>query len=362
MLNPAVVTGTQEVESEAVLLRVVFIKKTLLGLFSGGAFAIPVIMIALAVFWKKDTETRYIGFRLLYGFLSLLNLSVIIHGAGGKVDVFGLPELFADGVELKGGGAVGGIFGSALHACIDEVEAVEGPVALVTGSAVGIGRAVLLALAADGYDVAVHYRSSAAEAEAVAAEARALGATPALLRADVTVEREAAGLVEAAHARFGRLDVLVNNVGDYHNGPLAELGSDVWHQIIASNLHSTFYTCQRALPFLRRAPGGGRIVNLGYAGAELLKARPNIAPYVVAKAGVILYSKSLALAEAGNGVTVNVVSPGVMENSDTKPLRELPMGRTGRLSELVAAVRYLVSPEAAYTTGVTIEVAGGWNL
>jgi len=236
------------------------------------------------------------------------------------------------------------------------------PVALVTGSAVGIGRAVLLALAADGYDVAVHYRSSAAEAEAVAAEARALGATPALLRADVTVEREAAGLVEAAHARFGRLDVLVNNVGDYHNGPLAELGSDVWHQIIASNLHSTFYTCQRALPFLRRAPGGGRIVNLGYAGAELLKARPNIAPYVVAKAGVILYSKSLALAEAGNGVTVNVVSPGVMENSDTKPLRELPMGRTGRLSELVAAVRYLVSPEAVYTTGVTIEVAGGWNL
>src|SRR5690606_19636621 len=124
------------------------------------------------------------------------------------------------------------------------------PVALVTGSAVGIGRAVLLALAADGYDVAVHYRSSAAEAEAVAAEARALGATPALLRADVTVEREAAGLVEAAHARFGRLDVLVNNVGEYHNGPLAELGSDVWHQIIASNLHSTFYICQRALPFL----------------------------------------------------------------------------------------------------------------
>ncbi len=236
------------------------------------------------------------------------------------------------------------------------------PAALVTGSATGIGRAIVLALAEDGYDVAVHYRRSRERAEEVAEAARAAGADAAVLQADVTVEEEATGLVDEAHVRFGRLDVLVNNVGDYHNGPLGELSSEVWHAILASNLHSTFYTCQRALPHLRAAPGGGRIVNLGYAGAEMLKSRPNIAPYVVAKSGVILYTKSLALAEAARGVTANVVSPGVMENSDTKPLRELPMQRTGRLEELVAAVRYLVSPEAAYTTGVTIEVAGGWNL
>ncbi len=236
------------------------------------------------------------------------------------------------------------------------------PVALVTGSAKGIGRAVLLALAADGYDVAVHYRRSEDAAREVVAAARGLGVNAVALAADVTVEDEARALVDDAHAVFGRLDVLVNNVGDYHHGPLFELSSEKWHEIIASNLHSTFYTCQRALPYLRAAPNGARIVNLGYAGAELLKARPNIAAYVVAKTGVIVYSKSLALAEAGTGVTVNVVSPGVLENSDTKPLRELPMGRTGQLTELVAAVRYLVSEEAAYTTGVTLEVAGGWNL
>lgn len=234
--------------------------------------------------------------------------------------------------------------------------------ALVTGSARGVGRSVVLALAQDGYDVAVHYRNSQAEASQVAEEARAFGVNAVVLAGDVTVEDEARALVDDTHSVFGRLDVLVNNVGDYHNGPLFELSSERWHDILASNLHSTFYTCQRALPYLRAAPGGARIVNIGYAGAELLKARPNIAAYVVAKTGVIVYSKSLALAEAASGVTVNVVSPGVLENSETKPLVELPMGRTGALTELVAAVRYLVSDDAAYTTGITIEVAGGWNL
>ncbi|MFA7460961.1 MAG: SDR family oxidoreductase [Trueperaceae bacterium] len=234
--------------------------------------------------------------------------------------------------------------------------------ALVTGSARGVGAAVVLALAADGYDVAVHYRRSQQAAQRVAEQARALGVNAVLLAGDVTDEREARALVDDTHAVFGRLDVLVNNVGDYHHGPLFELSAERWHEILASNLHSTFYTCQRALPYLRAAPGGARIVNLGYAGAEMLKGRPNIAAYLVAKTGVIVYSKSLALAEAGSGVTVNVVSPGVLENSETKPLKELPMGRTGTLTELVAAVRYLLSDEAAYTTGVTIEVSGGWNL
>ncbi len=236
------------------------------------------------------------------------------------------------------------------------------PAALVTGSAKGVGRALVLALAEDGYDVAVHYRRSRDEAERVAAEARAHGGAAVALAADVTVEAEARGLVDAAHGAFGRLDVLVNNVGNYHHGPLAELTSEVWHEMFASNLHATFYTCQQAVPLLRAAPRGGRIVNVGYAGAELVKARPGIAAYGIAKTGVILYSKALARSEAASGVTVNVVSPGVLENSVTKPLGEIPMGRAGRLEELVAAVRYLLSPEAAYVTGVTLEVAGGWNV
>lgn len=235
------------------------------------------------------------------------------------------------------------------------------PSALVTGSAKGIGKAIVLALAEDGYDVAVHYRSSGAEAQEVARLAMEKGVRALTLQADVIQPDEAQSLVTQAEAAFGRLDVLVNNVGNYHKGPLADLDIETWHAMFDSNLHATFYTCQAAVPIMR-SQGAGRIVNIGYTGAEQLVARPIIAPYGIAKTGVILYSKALAQENAEHGLTVNIVSPGVMENSVTKPLDEIPMGRTGHLSELVGAVRYFLSPEARYVTGVTLEVAGGWNL
>jgi NAD(P)-dependent dehydrogenase (short-subunit alcohol dehydrogenase family) len=233
--------------------------------------------------------------------------------------------------------------------------------ALVTGSARGIGRALGLALAEDGCDVAFHYRSSRAEAEAAAGAARAYGGEAITLQADVTDPEQAARLVAAAHSAFGRLDVLINNVGNYRKGPLAEFEVGAWHDMLDSNLNATFYTCRSAVP-LMRSGGGGRIVNLGYAGSELVKARPAIAAYSIAKTGVILYSKALARTVARDGITVNVLSPGVIENSITKPLDEIPMRRAGTLDELIAAARYLLSTEARYTTGVTLEVAGGWNL
>ena len=236
------------------------------------------------------------------------------------------------------------------------------PAALVTGSAKGVGKAILLGLAREGFDVAVHYRSSSDEADKVAVEAEEQGVRAVTFQADVTVEDEARRLVDEVHERFGRLDVLVNNVGDYHHGPLGQLSGQTWRYMFESNLHSTFYTCQQAVPHLRESGRGGRIVNIGYAGAELVKARPGIVAYGIAKTGVILYSKSLAKVEAAHGLTVNVVSPGVLENSVTKPVDEVPMGRLGRLEELVAAVRFLVSEEAAYVTGTTLEVAGGWNV
>ena len=234
------------------------------------------------------------------------------------------------------------------------------PAALVTGSAKGIGRALVLALAEEGYDVTVHYRSSRPEAEAVAREAASHGVKSIVLQADVTKPEEAQGLVREAHKRLGGLDVLINNVGDYHRVKLEEHRVEDWLETFASNLHSAFYTSQAAVPFMRTA-GGGRILNLGYAGAELLKARPAVVAYSAAKTGVILYSKALAKTEAAHGITVNVLAPGIVENSVDMP-SELPMGRAGRFEELVAAALYLVSPEAAYVTGAVLEVAGGWNL
>lgn len=235
------------------------------------------------------------------------------------------------------------------------------PAALVTGSAKGIGRALLLCLAHLGYDVVVHYRHSREEADTVAELAREAGAQAFAHRADVGREDEARALVDAALARYGRLDALVNNVGNYHHGPLEELESAVWHEMLTSNLHGTFYTCQRAVPHLRASPRG-RIVNIGYAGTDSLAAKPGIVAYQIAKTGVLLYSRSLAKREARHGTTVNVIAPGVIENSVTMPVNELPMGRPGRFSEVESVLRYLVSDEARYTSGAFIPVAGGWNL
>jgi 3-oxoacyl-[acyl-carrier protein] reductase len=234
------------------------------------------------------------------------------------------------------------------------------PSALVTGSAKGIGRAILLALAQQGYDVAVHYRSSLSEAQAVANEAASLGVKTTLLQADVTKPDEAQHLVQQAHDTFGRLDVLVNNVGNYHKGPLAELTVEQWHEMFNSNLNAVFYTCQAAAPLMQE--NGGRIVNIGFAGTENLVARPRSVAYVIAKTGVLLYSKALAKSEAVNNITVNVVSPGVIENSISQPIEDIPMKRTGTFDELVSAVMYFLSPEARYVTGTNLQVAGGWNL
>ena len=237
----------------------------------------------------------------------------------------------------------------------------KGGGALVTGSAQGIGRGIALALAREGYDLTVHYLRSATEAEATRAEAEALGVRAIALRADLTDPEAARALVAEAHDRLGALAVLVNNVGNYVYKPLDELTVEEWDDVFSTNLDATFATCHAAVP-LMRAAGGGRIVNIGYAGAQSLVGRPNLTAYAIAKTGVVLLTKAIARAEAGNGITANVVAPGVIETSRTKPLREIPAGRPGRIEEVAAAVLYFVSPDAEYVTGQVLEVAGGWNL
>ena len=234
--------------------------------------------------------------------------------------------------------------------------------ALVTGSARGIGRAIALALAERGLDVAVHYRRSLEDAEATARAVEARGRRAVLVRGDVTDPEEAAAIVAEAARGLGGLEVLVHNVGDYLYKDLEAVTAEEWRAILASNLDSAFYLTQAALPHLRRAGGGARVVYLGYAGAGQIVAKPAIAPYFVAKTGVVLLAKAYARRFAGEGITFNVVAPGVAENSVTKPLGEIPMGRVAALEEVARAVLFFVDEDAGYLTGQVLEVAGGWNL
>ena len=235
------------------------------------------------------------------------------------------------------------------------------PTALVTGSAKGIGRGVVLALALAGHDVAIHYRNSAAEAEAVRREAEALGVRAIALQADLAGAEPAMRLVEEAHAAFGRLDVLVNNVGNYVFKPFSELELTEWRDVLDTNLEATFGACRIALP-LMTAQGSGRIVNLGYAGAQHVVGRPNLVAYAIAKTGITLLTKAIAREAAPFGVTANVVAPGVIENSVEQPVVKIPAGIVGRIDDVVNAVMYFCSPGAGYVTGQVLEVAGGWNL
>jgi 3-oxoacyl-[acyl-carrier protein] reductase len=233
--------------------------------------------------------------------------------------------------------------------------------ALVTGSAKGIGRGIALELAQNGYDVAIHYRNSQAEAEAFKLEIEALGVKAIILQADVTQPLEAEKLVQDAASVLGGLGVLVNNVGDYTRKPLSDLEIHDWHLMMDTNLNATFYTCRAAIPLMRNQHFG-RIINIGFAGAQNLVSRATITPYAIAKTGVLLLTKAIAKSEAEHGITANVVAPGVIENSISQPLEQIPMQRLGTTLEVAQAVLFYLSETSNYITGQTLEVAGAWNL
>ncbi|PCR91272.1 SDR family NAD(P)-dependent oxidoreductase [Natrinema ejinorense] len=230
---------------------------------------------------------------------------------------------------------------------------------LVTGSARGVGRELLLSTADCGARTAVHYHTSADAASEVAAEALERGAADAMtIQGDVTDPEGVDGLFAGVEAELGSVDVLVNNVGDFAPARWDDIAFETWNRVLETNLNGTYLCSKRALPGMRER-GYGRIVNVGYASSEQGLVSPKNFPYFVAKKGVLMFTRMLAADTQNDGITVNAISPYVVENSDEFP-EELPRDRPASFEDLIAPLYFFLDPDSEYVSGENIEVDGGW--
>ena len=241
----------------------------------------------------------------------------------------------------------------------------EGRVALVTGSGRNIGRAIILKLAAEGANVVVNARSNREEAEAVAAEAAALGVESMAVVADVADEPQVSRMFAAAIERFGKVDVLVSNAAIRPHKPFTELALEDYERVRGVILDGAFYCARAAIPSML-GNGSGRIVFLTGDGAWNGSAQRSHVS--AAKMGVVGLARGLASEFAPHNIRVNVVSPGRIDTSrdlswypqqNMADTSEIPLGRLGATDDIAAACVFLVTDDCGFITGQTIHVNGG---
>ncbi len=248
------------------------------------------------------------------------------------------------------------------------MSSLEGQAALVTGASTGIGAAAALALAEAGADVGINYRRSKRAARGVARRIERLGRRAMLLECDVCDPDQVDAMVEAFVDEFGRLDVLFANAGGLiQRSPIAGASDRLWHQVIALNLDSVFYTVRAALGPMLKARRGHIILNASLAART--GGGGGSVPYAAAKGALVTFTKGLALEVAADGVRVNAVAPGVtltpFHDKVTEPVRmkhfkaSIPIGRCGEAADIARAVVWLAGETDGFITGETIYLAGG---
>lgn len=245
---------------------------------------------------------------------------------------------------------------------MNEDQTLQGRVAIVTGSARNIGRAIARALGDAGAAVVINAKSSAADADAVVREVREAGGQAVAKVADVGHPEAAASLIDAAIAAFGRLDILVNNAAVRREIDFEKLDYQEWRAITATILDGA-YLCARAAAPHMIAAGGGSIVNIG--GLSSFTGAARRAHVIAAKAGLVGLTRALAHDLAPHRITVNCVAPGLIDTERRGPepahhaKHATLVGRRGSPEEIAAVVRFLCGPEARYITGQTLHANGG---
>lgn len=240
----------------------------------------------------------------------------------------------------------------------------EGQVALVTGASRGIGRAIALALAAEGAKVVVNYARSSTAAEEIVATIAAEGGQALALQADVSQPDQVDTLISGTLEAFGRIDILVNNAGITRDTLLLRMKLEDWQAVIDLNLTGVFL-CTKAVAKGMLKQRSGRIINIASVAGQM--GNPGQANYSAAKAGVIGFTKTVAKEMASRGVTVNAVAPGFIETDMTGDLpntedilKFIPLGRFGKPEDIAGMVRFLAAdPAATYITGQVFNVDGG---
>ena len=241
----------------------------------------------------------------------------------------------------------------------------EGRTALVTGASRGIGRAIALALAGEGADVAINYVSNEAAAAAVVEEVEALGRRGMLARADVGDFPDTYAMAHSVLREFGHIDILVNNAGVTSDKTFVNMDHSTWRKVLAINLDGVF-NCTKVCIDQMVEQNYGRVVNITSVIGQI--GNFGQANYAASKAGVAAMTKTLAKELASKGITVNAVAPGfietemvssIPENIQDRLLSQIPLRRFGKAEEVAQMVVFLCSPEGDYVTGAELEVNGG---